>query len=219
VVPTRPGALSLPPARFSWFDPKARRYEEADTGAEVIEVTGEVPAAPVLGSAPRKAGVVTLGSDILPPHPAATLLGDRRVPATGPGVLALTIVPPATWLGAFLLRHRARSRDGLRGQQRRSRQEAKAAIQRARSLAKVGDWGAVEGELRRWISARLQVQGAALTPDELAALLVGRGQPASAELGRRLFTLVEAARYGAGAADGLADELVAWATELDRRLP
>ena len=78
VVPERPGTLSLPPVRMSWFDPESGEYVERELALRSVEVGGAASAASVEAyGAPGAAGtaVAALGDDILPVRTNVSLTG------------------------------------------------------------------------------------------------------------------------------------------------
>ena len=215
IVPTAPGVLEIPAATFHWFDAESGRYGEASTGPGRLTVTGEALVAPTMGAGVKKEGVVSLGEDILPPHPATLLRGDARRSAGSPLVLALLVLPPLGFCGGAAWRWHARSAGTDAGRERQSRKDARAALEEAGAAAEEGNWAGTELALRRWFSARLSVKGAAMTPDEVEALLVARDLPAEGAHGRRLLSQVEAVRYGGAQAGDLAEALMRWADDVD----
>ncbi len=81
IVPQRPGPLTLPPLRASWFDPAEARYVERELPAITLEVSGvEVKAAVEGGTGADAArpGVDATADDILPVRTQARLASPWR---------------------------------------------------------------------------------------------------------------------------------------------
>lgn len=214
LVPMAPGALALPAAAFSWFDPTLGRYVEREVAPAALSVTGDAVAEARALDAPAAAGkqeVQVLGTDILPSHEAARCEGQGRPsPLAVPWVFG-TLVPPLAALGLWAVRLRHRWAGGARAQagaRLREEREARREAERARAT---DDPLAVERALRRGVSARYGIGAASLTPAEVEAELVRLGAPSARAASLRvLLDRVEAARYGGGSTDGLADAMLEW---------
>jgi hypothetical protein len=216
LVPLKPGTFTIPPVAFSYFDPEEGAYRTARSQAQTLTVTGEAVMDTALlarsaGLGTGKEQVEVLGNDILPLHAAGRVLGDERLGATSPGVLALLLLPLLSFGLLFGQAAQARREGTDAGQERRRKKAAKGAAGAARQAAKDGDWQGAESALRGFLTAKLERSGDAISPGEAAAVLKEAGAPAAlASSLAALLDRAEAARYGGGATSGLADALADW---------
>ncbi|HTB80015.1 MAG TPA: BatD family protein [Opitutaceae bacterium] len=127
LIPTKPGAYTLPPAEFTYFDPKAGLYKTLTTGSFTVTVT---PAAenknnqPAAGAGNTAPAAASLKLPPLPVPPAAiprdplTGTADAPVPWDKHTFAAALLAPFALlllfWLGLAL--RRARATDPRRAQ-------------------------------------------------------------------------------------------------------
>lgn len=127
LIPTKPGSYVLPPAEFTYFDPKAGRYKTLTTGNFTVTVT---PAAenktnpPTAGAGATTPTAARLKLPALPVPPTAiprdplTGTADAPVPWDRPTLIAAVLAPFALlvlfWFGLAL--GRARATDPRRAQ-------------------------------------------------------------------------------------------------------
>jgi hypothetical protein len=103
VIPQKSGALKLPDATFSYFDPDAKRYITVPVSLPVINVTGSSTPAPVIADATNPADAVSAPT---PANPAPAGFAPNRL-SLGWLVPDLTPAYQRTWFwivqGALVL--------------------------------------------------------------------------------------------------------------------
>lgn len=178
LIPRAPGSRQLGPFSMSYFDPVARAYRTASTGALELDVTGSAPGGPALLS---RGGVAQLREDIRFIHLGGTLEPSDRMLFSGVGFWIFALLPLAGIAVAVTLR---RHRDLLEGdvayaRGRRASRVARKRLSHARSLAAGTDRRAFYAEVARAIRGlvadRLNLAEAGLQAGELEAQLKRRG--------------------------------------------
>ncbi|HCP45549.1 MAG TPA: hypothetical protein DIU15_05885 [Deltaproteobacteria bacterium] len=222
VVPLEPGKYTIPSVRFPYFDPEAGRYRVATSQPIAIEVGGTAVVDPAIVARSAelthaKKTVEVLGSDILPLHTGERVLGDTRIRLLSPWILVLLIVPLVGFSGVSIAHNRKRFEGTSRGQEQRRLKAARAAMKAVREAGRDNDPIEAERAVRSYLGARLDRSADAFSPQDGAAALSGSGlsETTAAALGR-LLERCEAARYGGGSTDGLAEDLAAWTTTADK---
>lgn len=232
LVPQVAGELEIPSLSLTYFDPEAGSYRTAASaplvltvapaeGREDLNLTESV--APDGG----KVAVRILADDLLPLHRGLAAVTDQRPGgAAGRAWWAALALPPLAFLGLAVSRRRrqrfARDR-GLR-RRREALRTARTLLRRLQAPPRDGTAAAdachlASRCLRGFVGDKLDLEGAALTPEETAAHLRRAG--VDGELvarTRALLEELEAARYGAAAAGADPARLAAETGELLRRL-
>ncbi len=200
LIPTRTGALSLPPIRFSYFDPRRAAYATVRTPPLELEVGPARQA----GASDGPTDVVALGEDMLYIH--TDLASSLRTAGSGgwSGGWLLHLIPVAAVVGALWIRRRRdalerdpalarrvsalkRAVEGLRGLD-----AAAGATRLAGDLADI-----VEGFLGDWIDTPVRGMRRA----ELEQTLHDAGAPGPLVAGLMdQLTWADEVRFGAGAA-------------------
>lgn len=214
VIPLRDGPLTVPPLRWSYFDPADRTYRtivpppivlgvrpSARAGA-APEIVGAHPAAPAEPERPE-----TLGRDIVFIKDAPGRLrpiGAR--PYHAPVWWLAQLVPVAGFAAASLY---ARRRERLTGDVRYARftragREARAALAAARAALARGDVAAghdaVAAALRDYLTAKLDLPPGTIGETAPAALRAARVDGTVADQVAEFFDGCEATRYAPGGA-------------------
>lgn len=207
LVPQAAGALTLPPVRLVYFDPKAEEYRTAATAEITIDVLPaegeeELRLTETLAPSTGKVAVRILADDILPVYAGIDGINGPGRP-TPPQLAAMLLGPPLLYLVALAVarrRHRYRQDSGL---ERRRRALARAR-QRLRRVGGDGDSRATEALsrcVREFLGDKLGIEGSALTAEEARQHLAASGlAPARLEEISGLLNRLEAARYGAAGA-------------------
>lgn len=205
VVPLAPGAMTIPPVRFAYFDPKAGAYREI--GADPIALTvrrGEAPETPTarteVRAQRREVGWIKTGGGSL-----ATGASPLHARPLG---IALLVAPLAGLpLAVAWGRRRARLR-GDRGlvRARRAAARARRGLREAERMLSSADAEAFHGRAGRalveYVADRFDRSAEGLTYDVAEDLLAARG--VDPEIRRRFRACLEAcdfARFVPGAGD------------------
>jgi hypothetical protein len=183
LLPTRTGALRIPPIDLDYFDPKSVTYKRASTAPLALTVTGQMPASLDRPDPTRN----VLGPNIRPPRPA-TSISHRVVarPLRSPVFWAFFALPLAALIvlgGAERLRARLTRETPSslrRAAARRTAAHLKAAAQHRRRGDAGGFFGAIAAALRTQLDQRLEIRTEGLTRPELEERLASGG--ASEEL-------------------------------------
>ena len=194
------GRLPIPAYSFSFFDPEARSYRTVQT--EPLSLTVAPGEESAFAPAPLAADVRVISQDVR--YLKAGPLIHRRRPFGGSlAFWLLNLFPGAAFLffaGARTLRHRPASEDAA---SRRARATARRALKEAEPLLRKGDaaafLSALEYSLRKYWSAKTSSSAAAVTWEEMSAVLVARAP--HPDLERRLRELWDGllrARYTPG---------------------
>jgi hypothetical protein len=212
LVPEAPGELVVPELVWSFFDPKAGRYETVRTAALHVPVLPGAPAAAADLAPPRAALVLRpLRTDGAPA--SARPPPWRRAP-----FLAAVALPPLA-LAALALADALRRRTAAAAPARRARGAGRLAERRLRAARRqaagdpAGALAGIERALSGYAADRLGRGTAALTRAELCDALhaAGAREAGTAAL-RAALDACDAARFGGGAAPdevlGLAERAV-----------
>jgi hypothetical protein len=232
VVPRVSGAVRLPPFEFSYFDPEAKAYARARTGAIDLRVAPGAPgaAAAAAPSAPSAPGLTAIADDVrylktVPERAplSAVLAGFADL---GPWHAA----PLAAFLGAALLawRRRALAADprGRRFREALARAEARLKAASALPAADAARAAALAGEaLAGFVADKLDAPAAGLTLKTALDGLKALPKPPSEAAVERLRAAWDEAdlrRFAPGAAGGdarrFAEETAALLKTLDSEL-
>ncbi|QQR42952.1 protein BatD [Myxococcus xanthus] len=213
VMPQRTGSFTLPALEFTYFDPRARKYEVARTDPVTITVeAGAGGASSIASASPQSSSdqaneqknVLTAGG--LRPVRYQARFEAPGVPVWKRGFFVPTVLAPLGLLLGVALIGGVRGRLALRSEAGRGRQQAKAARKRladAEKLQSSGDVGAFYGEVEKalhgFLEARLGMPVVGLTREVLAEKLTAGG--ADAERRAKVLFVLEACdfgRYGGG---------------------
>ncbi len=185
LVPSVGGILQVGPFTLTTFDPNSQQYQALSSPAVVLHVTpgekqgGDKVAAPADAEAgpAQKVAVEVLADDILPN--AHRREAAMAAPALSPVAMALaTALPVALYgLAALLTRRQARRSAVGRRRQRRRRQARAQAQAELAALPSAEQAEAISRILRSYLGDVLQLEGLALTPAEVRALLAERPIP------------------------------------------
>lgn len=208
LVPQRPGNLTLPPVRLTYFDPETASYRTARTPELTLQVApSEEPEdlhlleASTLGVG--KAPVQILAEDAMPPITGPAVLGPRV------GVLETLfwtglLAPPGAFLALLLLRLRSRQAEDPA---RRSRAEAERELERLVGEERPEVVAAhASRALRGLVGRRLGLEGGALTAVEAARAVAATGAPPEVWVRlEEILSRLEAIRYSTGSDIDLED--------------
>ncbi len=222
IVPQIAGEITLPRLELVYFDPEAGKYRTASSAEIALDIEPpegreELRLTETLAPSTGKVAVRILAEDILPLYAGVEAV-TRRPRPTPPQLAGMLLTPPALYLGLLAaVRRRRRLREDA-GLERRRR--ARARVRRRLRRLAARDGGSVEELsrcLREFIGDKLGLEGVALTPAEARQGLIDHGlDEAIVEEAGRLLTSLEAAQYGAAAADGR--DLCGQVADLVRRL-
>lgn len=180
LVPVQPGALTIEPISFTYFDPLSGDYQTVSTQPIVVQVAAD----PASGGLALPASDVPAGIDISGLRPMqAPPASWRTTPdelVRQPGYWALLAVPLLLLAGLAVFGGVRAYRQATEGDRRKSRAErdATAALQRARQQAAQhpGEAAAAGARiLNTYLATKLEQPTAGLTRDGLGALLRERG--------------------------------------------
>ena len=184
LVPQTAGALTLPPLRLVYFDPRAEAYRTAATAEIPLEVLPsdgeeELRLTETLAPSTGKVAVRILAEDILPVYAGIDGIGGAGRP-TPVQLGAMLLGPLALYLAAFAAARRRHRFSQDRGLQRRRRALARAR----RSLRHVGEGDGQATEalsrcVREFLGDKLDIEGIALTADEAREHLAASGLEAA----------------------------------------
>ncbi len=237
VIPARPGTITLPELRFSYFDPDAAAYRTV-SGPPIV--LGVAPAAHAVAEPP-------VGATAAAPAPPVEALGrDIVFIKDAPGELrpigrrlyrsplfwTAQLVPLAAWIvvGIWDRRRRRLHADPRLARFTSAGRGVRRAIADAEAALRAGDHVAFYDRLARalsdYLAAKLDLPPGTVTADAVATHARARGVPAEIADGlRQLFTTCEHVRFSpgsdsaAGARDSLARaESLVRALERERRL-
>jgi len=210
LVPLAAGDRTIPPVRFSYFDPTAGAYRELAGAPLAIKIArGAGQAGAVEGSGVRRE-VVAVARDIryIKPASALTALGSRfRGSALFFSLLAMPIAGNAALFAHLRRRERFAADVGLfRG--RRASRVAKSRLRRARELMAKGSEEAFFAEMDRavtgYVADKFNVAPAGLTRERIAEMFVEKEVPE--EIRRRTIACLERCDYARFAARNAAKD-------------
>jgi len=185
LIPLAPGAQTIPPVIFSFFDARAGTYRSVASPPILIQVArgadgGGGPA----GAAMAQSDVRQLRRDIHFIKQAPDGLADRSVPLYRRSWFAvLLLLPVAADLGVFVY---ARSRNSQRAnaRQRRERRARSLARRRLREARRRMSpptarafYAEVAQALAEYVAAKFDTSAAGLTHERIEELLTLRGAP------------------------------------------
>jgi oxygen tolerance protein BatD len=192
LIPLAPGAQTIPPVKFSFFDPKAAVYRTVASAPIPIQVA-RGPEGGAAGGVPlvAQSDVRQLRRDIHFIKQAPDGLKDRSRPFYRSHWFAvLLLLPVATDLGVFVFartRHSQRANARQR-RERRARSMARRRLKEARRRMDPATARAFYAEVARalseYIAAKFDTSAAGLTHERVEDLLAARGAP---EQDRRAF--------------------------------
>jgi len=204
LVPLSAGDKTIPPVRFSYFDPSTGSYRELSGSPITVKVArGTGPAQDVETGGVRRE-VVAVGHDIRYIKPASALAsaeGGFRGSGLFYLLLSLPVVGNAALYATLRRRQRLATDVGLfRG--RRASRAARMRLKSARALMTEGKEEAFFAEMDRavtgFIADKFNVSAAGLTHEAIAEMLRDRKVPE--DLSRRTMTCLERCDFGRFAA-------------------
>jgi hypothetical protein len=209
LIPNARAVRSVPPVRFSFFDPEARRYETLESAPLALTVrAAAVAPAQVIHAAPAtNPGGETLGRDIIYIKDEPGRLVARLAPWYGTLLLLLwQPVPLLLFAGAVWY---ARRRERLSGDRRYARftaagREARRGLQAAQAAVAASDrvqfYDIVSRTMQDYLSAKLDLPPGAVGAEvEVAGNISSEMQ----ERLRQFFDICEQTRFAPG--EGSAD--------------
>jgi hypothetical protein len=215
IVALQPGAQTVPPVAFSYFDPEKREYVTKETAPIKVAIapsTAPVAATPMLGKP-------TPGPD--------EFAADDAVHSSATGTLAPLVLRPwfvtanAALLGALIAGtivraiRRRRAADPGKRRQAATQQAIATALAEADAAEREHDplkfFSAARHALQERLAASWHISPADVTVPEIRARLNGDGETV-----RAIFQAADQVAYS-GAAPGAAD-LRAWRTALEQQL-
>jgi hypothetical protein len=191
LIPLAPGAQSIPPVTFSFFDPRAQAYRTVSSPPIPIQVARaeDQPGAPL--PLVTQSDVRQVRRDIHYIKLAPDGLSDRSRPFyRSPVFAALLVLPIVADAGLFAVaRRRILSAVGRRQRRERrarslARKRLKEARRRMTPSAAAAFHAAVAGALTQYVADKFDTSAAGLTHDRIEELLATRGVPEEA---RRAF--------------------------------
>ncbi|MFQ5669742.1 MAG: BatD family protein [Acidobacteriota bacterium] len=206
VVPHVPGPQSLPPIRFSFFNPEDEAYQVLTSPALELEVTGTPVAESEGGTGPEHQEIRRLGRDIhfiktppWSPHPPRPPL--YRTALFWIGLAAPPLLNLVGLLGRWQSR-RARSRFAV-SRRRRARRVALRTLKRAESAVSEphgeGFYRHVARALTEFVADKSGHQATGLTYDRIASYLASRQVPDAKNQGfLRVLEECDCARFSPG---------------------
>jgi tetratricopeptide (TPR) repeat protein len=221
VIPLREGTVTLPPLRFSFFDPTARAYRTIAPSPVVLTVrpSAQAQAAPeIFGAQPavpaaQPARPETLGRDIVFIKDAPGAFRPVGAPSR-PGVLwwLVQLVPVGLFAAArsHARRHRRLTDDVRYARFTRAGRAARSAIDGARAALGRGEIAgghdAVAGALRDYLAAKLDLPPGTVAETAPARLRAAGVDGAVADRVVEFFAGCEALRFApsGGSSDDLA---------------
>ena len=200
LIPLAPGTQTIPPVRFSFFDPRAGAYRTVASAPVPIQVAKGGEGSGSTGPIVSQSDVRQLRRDIHFIKQASDGLRDWSRPFyRTPLFLALLFLPVAADLGVFVV---ARTRDAQRATAglRRRRRARPVALKRLKEARRRGSpatarafYAEVASALSDYVAAKFDIPAAGLTHDRIEELLVGRGVPEDAR--RAFHRCLEACDY------------------------
>ncbi|HXU11872.1 MAG TPA: BatD family protein [Candidatus Binatia bacterium] len=200
LIPLAPGTQTIPPVRFSFFDPRAGAYRSVASAPVPIQVAKGGEGSGSAGPIVSQSDVRQLRRDIHFIKQATDGLKDWSRPFyRTPLFLALLFLPVAADLGVFVV---ARTRDAQRATAglRRRRRARPLALKRLKEARRRGSpstarafYAEVASALSDYVAAKFDIPAAGLTHDRIEELLVGRGVPEDAR--RAFHRCLEACDY------------------------
>jgi hypothetical protein len=181
VVPQAAGELTVPPVRWSYFDPRAAAYRSLETEALVLSVDpGEsAPAAAAAPSAGR--AIRAVARDLRFIKPAVVPLPDRREDLYRRTWFWLLVALPWVVLPVMVLvgwRRERLDRSG-RARERKAARRARRLLRLARQAAQRGELGEAQrtgsSALAGYVADRAHRSAQGLTYLDLVALADGAG--------------------------------------------
>ena len=225
LVPIRPGNISLPEITLSYFDPEREAYQTLKVPSQTLQVD---PAPTAGGSASPAADLPGSGkpdgSELLPIHTDPEMFRAPYGSWMRPGVwIAAFLLPPLTYLGIRVtLAHRRRLQyDRAFARRREARQRAEEGFKQLEACRnpeprRVGR--ELSRIIRDYLGDRLDLPGAACTPEELEQKLRERGFPGEMVAAvRQLLDRCEELEFAA-VPHGPPEDLVSESRELINRL-
>jgi len=200
LIPLAPGTQTIPPVRFSFFDPRAGAYRSVASAPVPIQVAKGGEGSGSAGPIVSQSDVRQLRRDIHFIKQATDGLKDWSRPFyRTPMFLALLFLPVAADLGVFVV---ARTRDAQRATAglRRRRRARPLALKRLKEARRRGSpstarafYAEVASALSDYVAAKFDIPAAGLTHDRIEELLAGRGVPEDAR--RAFHRCLEACDY------------------------
>ena len=219
LIASQPGTHTIPPLKFSYFDPSTRRYEPAQSAPLTVAVAAaatsagnEPPPAPTAAATP--AGEAHTG--LRPDHALTDARVDSLVPLYyQPRFLAIPSAL-AVLLGGAWAALRRMERNAL-GARARRRLELIRSLQHDMSLASARGDAAdfinfASLALRHTLGARWQIAPEQITVDDIDARLQGNERDDI----RQIFALADEANYSGG--DLKAADFERWTQVVHRQL-
>jgi hypothetical protein len=204
LVPLAAGDRTIPPVRFSYFDPSQGAYKELSGAPMTIRIARGSGAAQASESGGVRRDVVAVARDIKYIKPVAALVAGGSGFRGSAWFYLLMAMPiagnAAIWLH-FRRRERIAADVGLfRG--RRASRAAKSRLRKARELMAGSSEEAFFAEMDRavtgYVADKFNVAAAGLTRERIAELLVER--EVAEDLRRRTLTCLERCDFGRFAA-------------------
>ena len=219
LIASQPGTHTIPPLKFSYFDPATRRYETVQSAPLTVAVAAaatsagnEPPPAPSAAATPT----AEAHSGLRPDHAVTDAHVDTLIPLYyQPRFLAIPSALAVLLGGAWAaLRRMERSALGAR---ERKRLELIRGLQQSMSLASASGNAAefinsASSALRHILGARWQIAPEQITMDEIGARLQGNERDDI----RQIFTLADEANYSGG--DLGAADFERWTQVVHRQL-
>jgi BatD DUF11 like domain len=219
LIASRPGTHTIPPLKFSYFDPDTRRYETVQSAPLTVAVAAaatsagnEAPPSPSVAAAPADEAHTGLRPD----HAVADAHVDSLIPLYyQPRFLAIPSVLSVLLGGAWAALRRM-ERNALGASERR-RLELIRSLQESMSLASTrGDAAnfvnSASLALRHTFGARWQIAPEQITLDDIDA----RFQGSERDDIRQIFALADEANYSGG--DLKAADFERWTQVVRRQL-
>jgi hypothetical protein len=200
IIATRPGAATIPPLAFSYFDPGTKHYETAKSAPLRVNVA---PSAAQSAAAPPPSVGTTAAAPGPPRHdglrPNHALTPERSQfltplylrPAVLAGELAMASLLGLGW--TLMYRRERHARDLQRQHERRLKQALEASLQQMSSAALAGDTALFFSAARAALQLSLAEEWQ-LDPQQVTGVEVDARLADNAEV-KQIFNLADEANY------------------------
>ena len=233
VFPKQLGEQTIPPIRWSYFDPRKGQYVSLNSDPIAIMVdqpstrSGSISLTENTPTGPKAASLTVLTGGISPNYiNAEEVLANQSFALTVPWLSTIVLGPLAWMIVVLTSRHRSRLRsDAGFARRRRANRKARKRIHKAISNGRFGEPVYVVGEaLTGYVSDRCGLGEGTLTSGEVHSLLTSRGvDDALVSKITEFLRSCDAARYApntteAESARRVALQALNWISQLERAM-
>ncbi len=187
LVPQKSGGLAIPSFKIPYFDPKSASYKIAKSKAIKLQISPATERetlheAMLPGDVSRKKAIKILGRDILPIYTRANAIEDSRLKSGDYLIYILAFIFPGfMYLTLFSvnMRKEKHEKDTSILRKKNAHKKALSSLEAASAALKKGDqpefYAEVSRTLKEYLGDKLNLSGAALTPQEVEAKLDAAG--------------------------------------------